>query len=69
VGGGLKGPGLGSSIVCGCEIVTNAPSVHFMASAINKMLQQTGPTHIHTHTHAQKYVQIIWEEVPGPRYE
>lgn len=44
------GAGSGFSIVYGCEIVTNAPSVHFMASAINKMLQQTG----HTHTHSQR---------------
>lgn len=33
---------------CVClKIVTNAPSVHFMASAINKMLQHSSHTNKH----------------------
>lgn len=46
VAGGRRTRGIGRTCCycCVClKIVTNAPSVHFMATAINKMLQHSPP--------------------------
>lgn len=77
VAGGRRTRGIGRTCCycCVClKIVTNAPSVHFMATAINKMLQHSPPSLYLplslSHTENTKktymcvyiiYVQIIWE--------